>query len=492
MMTATQRLSAFASELRDYHADPVEFARRVLEVDPHFGQQRWLRESTNTENALVTGNRWGKTFTAAMKAVWKCAYRKGWNQSIAAAMRAKHEPYHAINVSITADQSRLVWQKARSMLEASKAQWLVKDVLMSPFPKIIFTNGSVLEARSTARDAEHLLGNSYDFVSYDEAAFEKKFLRVRDNVLRMRVVDRAGAIDYTSTGNGRNDFGLYYLKGLEGKDPDLYSQTGSSFENPHIDADRLRKNVERMSAKMRAQNIDGAIIDGGGDYFSPEDLEVAYDASLDTMLKEIFDDEGVTAWAELFVEGESWRDAYPSHKYVSGWDLADKQDWTVGTTWDVTAEPITLVEFERFHRKGWEHVYDRMRARDAKYGPRSTKFDSTGVGDVVADGLRDISAEGINFAGNRKDAMLTNVQSMLSLREVRWPNIRVFRSELAFYEREDVSLVTDCVMSAAVALWFSKRGIVPDSTMSFGAVDARAVRSVRAGARSTFTFGGPK
>jgi len=458
-MTASQRLSAFAQSLRAYRDDPVAFARSVLGVDPHEGQQSWLNNSRSIENALVTGNRFGKSYAAAIKIIWKCVYKSGWNKKTAAEMAAKHEVFHAINVSITADQARLVWTKAHSMLQNAKASWLVSDVIMSPFPKMRFVTGAMFEARSTARDGEHLLGNSFDFVNWDEAAFEKKFLRVRDNVLRMRVVDRAGTIDYTSTGNGRNDFGLYYLKGLEGKDPDLYSQTGSSFENPHIDADRLRKNVERMSAKMRAQNIDGAIIDGGGDYFSPEDLEVAYDASLDTMLKEIFDDEGMTAWAELFVEGESWRDAYPSHKYVSGWDLADKQDWTVGTTWDVTAEPITLVEFERFHRKGWEHVYDRMRARDAKYGPRSTKFDSTGVGDVVADAVRDISAEGINFAGNRKDAMLTNVQSMLSLREVRWPNIRVFRSELAFYEREDVSLVTDCVMSAAVALWFCKRQV---------------------------------
>ncbi|MCK4225224.1 MAG: hypothetical protein KAX39_08580, partial [candidate division Zixibacteria bacterium] len=48
-------------------SDSVLFAREFLEIEPHPGQVKWLLNSTKPENALHTGNRWGKSLVQAIK-----------------------------------------------------------------------------------------------------------------------------------------------------------------------------------------------------------------------------------------------------------------------------------------------------------------------------------------------------------------------------------------------------------------------------------------
>jgi hypothetical protein len=463
-VTKDERLRAYFRTLAPLRNDKAEFCRQVLDFEPHVGQIEWLQNAVKPENALTTGNRWGKSHIGAADLIHHCIYRDGWTWQVQEAMARKHEPYRGINVALSADQSRLVWHKALAMLQAPKASVFVKEVKQTPFPTIVFVNDSTLEARSTAREGVYLLGHDYDFVNWDEAAFEKKYERIRDNVLRMRLVDRAGTLNHTSTGNGRNEYGRYFLKGLEGRDPLLYAQTGDTRQNTNINLSRVEMNADRMSAKMRQQNIEGAIVDGGGDYFPLEDLNAAHDDALDAMMRVTYDDQELEQHVWLSPQQDSagmdktWRDTYPLHRYLHGWDLADKADWCVGITYDISTKPITLVEFERFHKRGWEYNKSRIRLRHKKYGTsRATKLDITGIGDVVVDDLKDIRAEGVNFAGGRKAEMLTNLQLLLASRAIRWPMIRVLHDEHAFYEEDDDDLDTDCVMANCVAGWWLRR-----------------------------------
>jgi hypothetical protein len=65
--------------------------------------------------------------------------------------------------------------------------------------------------------------------------------------------------------------------------------------------------------------------------------------------------------------------------------------------------------------------------------------------------------EGVNFGGaGKKDALLANLASVLSQRKIEMPLIMRMHNELAFYERDDKQLETDCVMSLAVAMWFAE------------------------------------
>ena len=327
----------------------------------------------------------------------------------------------AINISITADQANLVWYKAHGMLQGP-ASYLIKDVKMTPFPTITFITGATFQARSTARNGHHLLGHDYDRVNWDEAAFEAKFAAIRDNVIRMRLVDRDGTLTYTSTGNGRNEFGRYVLDGFSGKEPSLYAQTGKTYENPNISLARAMKNAGRMSEKMRQQNIEGAIVDAG-DWFEAEDLAAAVapidedDIDINDMLViHAVDNEDIVAWAgELFPDAARetpWRRRYPSHRYVSFWDLADKSDLDGRHDMGHLHAPArdAVVEFERFHKKGWKFVYSRIRDRHRRYPNHATGIDRTGIGDVVMDEIGDIVEEenAIIFTGPSKDLMLDN------------------------------------------------------------------------------------
>lgn len=473
-------LRTFAQSLEQYRYAPTRFCRDLLDMEPHPGQVRWLRNSTSLENALVCGNRWGKSHVAAAKIIWKCAFRKGWSLEMREQLDRSHTAYHAINICISADQSKLVWHKANALLAGPKASWMVRSVKMTPFPRIEFVNGAVFEARSSGNNGERLLGNSYDHINWDEAAYEKRFTLVRNNVLRMRVVDRAGTIDYTSTGNGRNDFGEYFLTGLPGekKDPDLYSQTGPTTENPNIPHWFVEKNAARMSDRMRRQNIGGEIVDAGGGFFDIADLEAALDDDLTaSMVIHARDAEDHIEHAEVYRnESESgvavpgglpWHNRFPAHRYVHFWDLADKADWVVGWTLDTSGDQLVAVEFERFQKRGWSYNYDRIRARHHKYavgsvdggasGQSRTIVDGTGIGDVAVSDLGDINAEGFIFTKASKDQILGDLQAALSLRGLRWPMIPVAYDEHKFYEREDKDLTQDTVMALAGAVHFGRR-----------------------------------
>ena len=474
----TKALQSFAARLEELRDDPVAFCEEILGFEPHDGQKRWLVNSTADQNALVTGNRWGKSEIAAAKRIFKCTYKKGWSAAMDARMTAKRSVYQSLNVAPTADQAQLVWFKAHAMLQSPKASWLVRDVKMTPFPTITFVNGAVFQARSTAGDGRHLLGHDYDDVNWDESAYETRFAQILENVLLMRLVDRAGILDCTSTGNGRNTFGEYFLGGLPGAadKPGVakiradYSQSGSSRENPHIDQKRIESLALRLSDKMRRQNIDGQIVEGGGSYFEIADITAAENATLNDNLIVEYDEDGLHAYAEVRADpAHPWKEAYPNHRYMHGWDLADKQDFTVGWTADLSTDPFTIVEFERFNRRGWEYVYERIRRRDRRYGTaRATKIDSTGLGDVVETELADIGVEGLSFGGKgKKDAILANLQSALATRSFQMPFLPVAHNELAFYEREDEDLTTDCVMGLAVLFWFAKRSPETIDDISF-------------------------
>ena len=440
-----------------------------------------MLNSIQSENALTTGNQFGKSFIAAVKFIFRAVYRKGWTPEIEERARKGGQDWEAMNVGPSADQSQIVWRKAEAFLKGRRASWMVKDVKYTPFPSITLFNGARIQARTTDNDGNRLLGHTLDFINWDEAAREKNFLKIRDDVLRMRLVARRGMLDYTTTGNGRNDYGKYFLTGLPGdkKDPNLYSQAGSSFDNPNVDAQRLEENARRMPERMRRQNIAGEIVDAGGAFFSIEDLEACVSADLTANLRiHLVDSEDLIAHCEVYCDrtesgielsnGVPWHARYPSHRYVHFWDLARKKDFVVGGTLDTSLATLKLVEFERFNKMEWSYVYERIRDRHNRYGMGSTDFDGplgssktyldlTGVGDVVADGVKDIEPEGLMFTKKSKDEILSGLQSAMSLREIDYPMIPVMYDEIKFYERDDDNLVQDCVMMLAGAVHFGRR-----------------------------------
>ena len=109
---------------------------------------------------------------------------------------------------------------------------LLRGIKQTPFPHIILKNGSEIWARSTQNRGEYLLGHDFDYINFDEAAYEPYGEWVVDGVIKLRLADRDGVLDYSSTPNGLNWF--FKRCGRIRREKMGFVKHGSTFENPHL------------------------------------------------------------------------------------------------------------------------------------------------------------------------------------------------------------------------------------------------------------------
>lgn len=409
--------------------DPVLFCREFLEFDPHPGQVAWLLGSTRPQNLLVTGNRWGKSHIQAAKILHRAIFRiRDLRYD-----RAKH--YNILNLSITQDQANIIFRKCLQLLDGKPLlELLVEKVTHTPFPHLRFSNGASVIARSSQNRGEYILGHDFDYINFDEVAFELHPDYVVDEILTMRLADRKGRLDLVSTPCGKNWF---YRKYLELKSNcEGFVHSGSSRDNPHIAQEYIEARSQRLSAQRVQQNIEGQFVDSDDQIISEQHLQIAQGQATGLAKRE------------------------PHHRYVTGWDLARKSTHTVGITLDVTTKPFQLVACERFNRCEWPMVYARIRGRKLAYGG-DTIIDSTGLGDVVISDVSDIKPIGFIFTRKSKAELLLNLQMAFEREELGLPYIETgvgsneywsLIDELRELQWEENSHC-DAAMALALALW---------------------------------------
>ncbi len=412
--------------------NPVLFAREFLEIDPHPGQVKWLINSTRPENALHTGNRWGKSLAQAIKILHRCIFK------IRPPQFSNIDKYEAVNASITLDQAKIIFENVLRLIKSDPhIESLVTKVNFTPFPHVVFGNGAILWARSTQRRGEYLLGRDYDYFNFDEVAFEPHPEYVVNQVIIMRLADRAGMLDFTSTPKGKNWF---YHKCCElRRNPETgYVQNGDSRENPHISKEYLERKLKSFSPSKIEQNIKGLFIDDVNQVIKEEYIRNAMNLST-----------GLSGP----VQGQ---------RYCHGWDLARKRTFTVGVTLDITRKPYQVVALERFQRD-WKDVYAAIRGRHKEYGGELI-IDSTGLGDVVIAELADIKPRGFNFGergGKAKSELIANLEKVHALGEVAYPRIEQVQEDGELWTLLDElrnfywdkNSECDAVMALALALW---------------------------------------
>ncbi len=417
--------------------DPVSFAREFLEIEPHPGQVKWLKNSTRPENALHTGNRWGKSLAQAIKILHRCFFR------IRNPKYDKTEKYEAVNASITLDQANIIFENVVRLTKGMPhIEKLVRELKYTPFPHIVFGNGAVFWARSTQRRGEYLLGRDYDYFNFDEVAFEPHPEYVVNQVIMMRLADRAGMLDFTSTPKGKNWF---YQKCRElKKNPETgYVQNGDSRENPYISREYLERKLKTLSPSKIEQNIKGLFIDDSNQVIKEEYIRNAMNLST-----------GLSKPTQ-------------GHRYCHGWDLARKRTFTVGVTLDVTTKPYQVVSLERFQRD-WKDVYTAIRTKHKEYGGEVI-VDSTGLGDVVLSELTDLKPQGFNFGergGKAKSELIANLEKMHALGRIAYPFIEQIGEDGELWTLQDElrnfywdkNQECDAVMALALALWLVREG----------------------------------
>lgn len=419
------------------------FAEYFCGITLHPGQVKWLENSQRRlENMLATGNRWGKSLVIAIKKIHSCIYQKRQKQF-------EGQPYKSLCLSITLDQAKIAWLRVELMMtQRRELSWALKgEPIHKPFPILNFSNGSELWARSTDQP-KNLWGHDFDDISFDECAFEKHANEVLP-LIRTRLLDRAGVIDFISTPKGKSNW--FYRQWLKGKtDPeDYYCQDGPSTENPFISQDAVAKlyDPERMTELQRLQHLEGKFVDFTKSVFRYEDIE----------------------W--MFEPGMKFETFKSSHRYLDGWDVATKQDKTVGITIDVTTEPYKLVCYESFQSPTpWDVIYDAITKRQKSYHS-TTYVDATGIGQHIPEELSELNIIPLVLGpreGPRttsKTQLIINLQQILERKRLRSPLIPELMDELTFYAWDDKKLQCDGVIALCVALC-SPGGGIPE--VAFG------------------------
>lgn len=418
--------------------DIAYFSEKFLDIKPHPGQKRWLKNSNCSENLLVTGNRWGKSFACALKIIHHAFYR------IRDTKYDRSGKYHIVTASITLDQAKIIFNTVIRILNGScRIEGLIKSLRSTPYPRLVLGNGAVIEARSTQRRGEYLLGNDYDYFIFDEVAFDPEAEYVVNEVVKMRLADREGRLDLVSTPNGRNWF-YRKMKELKERDKgeqkgigDGYVQSGDSRENRFISADYLKQQVKYLSDKRVAQNIMGQFVDSGG--------EIVPGKYIDTALLPGHPSESICI-----------KDAY----YISGWDLARKKTATVGVTLEIKDKLCTVVAVSRIRKWDWNIILEKIRIRQALF-PGRLIIDATGLGDVVVSQLDDLKPTSFIFTARSKAELLSNLELIHSLEKIKYHRWELNDDSGKTWSMEDELRSArwddnnqyDSVMALALALW---------------------------------------
>jgi len=362
--------------------DPVYFAEKILNINLHEGQPRWISNSNHNENLLVTGNRWGKSFVSAVKILHRAIFR------IRKIEFDRCRKYRIVTASITQDQANIIFnQTVRLARESKILEPLILTITRSPFPKMMFSNGAVIEARTTQNRGEYLLGNDYDLFVFDEIAFEPHPEYIVEEVIKMRLADREGMLDLVSTPNGKNWF---YKRANEilSCQRKGYFQSGDSRENKFISKDALEERLQNFTDYRIQQNIQGKFVDSGGEILKGEYIDRAIKGDSDSIITE-------PEISEI--------------RYISGWDLARKKTATVGITVKMENDKIYIVKLERFRLLDWNIIIQKIKNRQIEF-PGMLVIDSTGLGDVITEQLNDFKPTSVIFTQKTKSELLTNVE----------------------------------------------------------------------------------
>lgn len=340
--------------------DPNLFVQAFLPKKPHPGQAVWLTNSVQNINTLVPGNRWGKSVIIAEKHIWKCIFKVG--LKCKTREEWKKAEYETISVAMSADQAAIVFKEAKKLLKDSPLRVLVKAMRSTPFPHIVFANGSIMHCRSAHDDGKYIDGHAYRYLSIDEAGWIPNLKSLMTNVIVMRLAG-GGEIDLIGTPKGFNDLYFYYERGQR-HTPGYYSQRGSIYDNPYLPREDIEMRDRLLASadpKIRKQVLDGEFVDFTGLAFTRDQRDNAFDPALPHY--------------QPYIDG---------HRYMIAFDLGRQTDFTVGCVLDITTKPWTLVSYTRLNKVAWEEIYATIDRVTKEYRAKFARIDATGPGgDVI-------------------------------------------------------------------------------------------------------------
>lgn len=299
-----------------------------------------------------------------------------------------------------------------------------------PVPRIKTPWGSSVTGKST-ENPTGLLGEEVDLEIVDEAARIPR--HIYDTYLYPVTSSRKGRIVLISTPFGKNWFYEKYI---------MAKETGGAFtfqsrENP---------------------------------YFPPEEWEYAKNRLPDQVFKQeyqaLFLEDAASVFRKIHsvVDENCLEDYKTDRKYVLGVDLGRYTDFTVLTVIDLYSHKV--VSFDRFKETNFSLQKKRIMALSNRYGRARIIIDSTGMGDPIAEDIRNEGylVEDFTISGKSKKQLVEKLAVFIEQGAISIPKDNTLIDELEAYSYEltdagnikygaPQGLHDDCVISLALAVW---------------------------------------
>jgi len=401
---------------------------------PHPGQMR-LHSSTARFRLAVCGRRWGKTYAAANEIAKFCWENPEW---------------HGLDGRQAAVPT-MTWWIAPTYGQSVKAFTVITQMFAGAIAskksavgqmKVVWKNGAVTEFQSAER-YDNLRGEGVRFMVIDEAAMVSK--SAWTEVLRPMLTDTMGRALIISTPKGRNWFYELYQRGIDPEQTDYESFSFPTSSSPYIENSEVEEARLTLPEDTFAQEYLGAFLD-----------EAA----------------GVFHGIDDCIYGEL-EEPLADHKYVIGWDIAKKADFSVVTVIDTdhyrdTVPVPHVASFDRFNTLSYTVQADRVQEIARKYHTY-VLLDSTGLGDPVYDMLcaRGVPCYPYVFTSRSKEMLVQNLAIDIQSKSISYPDIPNLLHELHSYQytlgptgRLSYSAPEgdhdDCVVSLALADWAAR------------------------------------
>ncbi|MHB9019369.1 MAG: hypothetical protein ACYC3G_00625 [Minisyncoccota bacterium] len=464
MARPTQNHDRLITELSKVERDFNGFNELVFDSPVHSGQEDYFRNADKKFNTLTCGNSWGKTELLARMHAYYLIYKYMLDMP---PRQKAYAAYDTGNVSYTYDVSEKVFTRLIQLRTQSPIMRYLVDRVDATKKKIWLKNGSTYVSGSTKDRGKYIEGERFALLTVEEAGYETNLTFLRDSVLKPRTLVPAipggGRIHFVGTPKPFSDpeYPLMFRKGLDPLEPDYYSREGSTYENTFLDFAQVQQmeDTYKDDPTLLAQVIYGKFVSEQGAPFEQSDLDRVFIPRLP-------------------------HPAPPKggHLYICTWDLARKHTKPVGYALDYTFYPLIIIAREVYFpgKPTWQDIYAGISSLHYIYGSKAVVLDSTGVGDVVLERVRDemlLPAEGVISNTNKRQAMIEHLIQAVgqsvpvppglhhiigeqTVGAVKAPNLPGLRQELINFRWEKGSALDDRVMALAQGIWWlARRGV---------------------------------
>jgi len=386
--------------------DPVGFQVSYLNQTPHKKQEEVLL-SPHKNKIIVCGRRSGKTQMIAGEII-RGAVLKIYKRQMVIGPQYKH--------------TIIVYDKILELMNKAKVSGDIDKTVMSPYPKIIFRNGSSVEFGS-ADNPNSLRGENYERVFKDESAFIKEGAK---NAIKPLTYDTGAPIWETTTPWGKGEVWDLWRRGLDG-DADYGCFHYNYQDNPYI----LPEGIKEIEKDINDYGEDSEYVQCEiyGNFIDDRD---AY-----------FKREMIMSCVEEYNLGEGINSKYP---YALGVDIAGEgEDESVFISVLSYGGVIQVHDIDNFEKNRPREIVGKVKLLDKDYNYFKICMDKTGLGEGAPDYLRetlsentvdDFRVEGIRFTTQMKMDMYSNLKKLMSQGKIKFPNHKKLIFQLLDLRRE--------------------------------------------------------